>query len=83
MKSIRMLTAVLTLTLFLFPAAFSQEKVDAGMVNRIWEEGVNRSKIMETLSYLTDVFGRLPRAKTTDIHDLLPANWKPQPANTS
>ena len=31
------------------------------MVNRIWEEGVNRSRVMETLSYLTDVIGpRIP-----------------------
>jgi len=41
--------------------AFAQEKVDRAAVNRIWEEGVNRSKIMETLSYLTDVIGpRIP-----------------------
>ena len=61
MKKNRLLTAVLALTLLLTPAAFAQEKVDAGMVNRIWEEGVNRSKVMETLSYLTDVIGpRIP-----------------------
>jgi hypothetical protein len=52
---------LLVLGIFLIPAAFGQEKVDAGMVNRIWEEGVNRSKVMETLSYLTDVIGpRIP-----------------------
>jgi hypothetical protein len=61
MKRRSLLAVLLTLLLFLIPAAFSQEKVDAGMVNRIWEEGVNRSKIMETMSYLTDVFGpRIP-----------------------
>ena len=53
-----------SLSVLLIPASFAQEKqekVDAGMVNRIWEEGVNRSKIMETLSYLTDVIGpRIP-----------------------
>jgi len=27
--------------------------------------------------YLTDVLRRLPTAKTSDIQDLLPANWKP------
>jgi len=42
-----------------------------------------RRRGINPLEYLTDVFGRLPRAKTTDIHDLLPANWKPKPANTS
>src|SRR4030067_826097 len=61
MKSNRLLTAALALSVFLIPVAFSQEKVDVGMVNRIWEEGINRSKIMETLSYLTDVIGpRIP-----------------------
>ncbi|OGD09690.1 MAG: hypothetical protein A2Y86_03195 [Candidatus Aminicenantes bacterium RBG_13_62_12] len=61
MKRNRLLTAALALSLLLIPVAFSQEKVDVGMVNRIWEEGVNRSKIMETLSYLTDVIGpRIP-----------------------
>ena len=61
MKRCRLLMAVLALTALLIPAAFSQEKVDAGMVNRIWEEGINRSRIMETLSYLTDVIGpRIP-----------------------
>src|SRR4030042_198153 len=61
MKKSRLLTAVLALTVLLIPASFSQEKVDVGMVNRIWEEGVNRSKIMETLRYLTDVIGpRIP-----------------------
>ena len=61
MKKRHLLTVLLVVGLFLIPAAFSQEKVDVGMVNRIWEEGVNRSKIMETMSYLTDVIGpRIP-----------------------
>lgn len=29
--------------------------------------------------YVTDVLRRLPTAKTSDIHDLMPANWKPRP----
>jgi len=33
--------------------------------------------------YLTDVLARLPAAKTTDIPNLLPANWKPKLTNTS
>ena len=41
-----------------------------------------RRRGINPLEYLTDVFARLPRAKTTDIHDLLPANWKPQPADS-
>jgi hypothetical protein len=28
-------------------------------------------------NYLTDVLRRLPTAKTSDIQDLMPANWKP------
>ncbi len=32
--------------------------------------------------YLTDVLARLPAARTSDIPNLLPANWKPQPNNT-
>jgi transposase len=33
--------------------------------------------------YLTAVLGRLPRAKTSDIKDLIPANWKPPSVDTS
>lgn len=33
--------------------------------------------------YLTDILARLPRTKITDIHELLPVNWKPLPPNTS
>lgn len=37
------------------------DAADVATVNRIWEEGVNRSRVMETLSYLTDVIGpRIP-----------------------
>jgi carboxypeptidase Q len=71
MKRNRLLAASLTLSLIFAlsalslllvpPASFAQEKVDTAMVNRIWEEEVNRSKLMETLSYLTDVIGpRIP-----------------------
>jgi carboxypeptidase Q len=61
MKTSRLLAVVLMLTVLLIPSSFAQEKVDVGMVNRVWEEAVNRSKVMETLSYLTDVIGpRIP-----------------------
>ncbi len=33
--------------------------------------------------YLTDVLARLPSTKITQIHDLLPAHWKPPSADTS
>jgi hypothetical protein len=35
MKRNRLFTAALALSVLLIPAAFSQEKVDVGMVNRI------------------------------------------------
>lgn len=37
--------------------AFSQEKIDLDMVKKIREEGLQRSKVMETAFYLTDVSG--------------------------
>ncbi|OGD18701.1 MAG: hypothetical protein A2W03_08920 [Candidatus Aminicenantes bacterium RBG_16_63_16] len=44
------------------PAPVSRpDKAEIATVNRIWEEGVNRSRLMESLSYLTDVIGpRIP-----------------------
>ena len=33
--------------------------------------------------YLTDVLGRLPTVTVNQIEPLLPANWKPRPADTS
>jgi transposase len=33
--------------------------------------------------YLTDVLGRLPSARTSNIQELLPANWKPRVVNSS
>ena len=33
--------------------------------------------------YLTDVLGRLPSTKITEIHELLPGQWKPLSANTT
>jgi len=46
------------LFVFAFSAAvFAQEKVDPAAVQRIREEGLNHSKVMETAFYLTDVAG--------------------------
>ncbi len=48
------------IALFLaFPivAQMPQEKVDLDAVYRIKAEGLNRSQVMETMSYLTDVYG--------------------------
>lgn len=38
-------------------SAFAQEPVDQAMVQKIREEGLNHSKVMETAFYLTDVSG--------------------------
>src|SRR5437764_13991760 len=34
-----------------------QERVDLDAIYRIKDEGLNRSQVMETVSYLTDVYG--------------------------
>jgi len=39
-----------------------------------------RRRGLNPQDYLTDVLRRLPTAKTSDIQDLLPANWKPPTA---
>lgn len=50
---------LLTLSLFLSSGfLFSQiEKIDTVMINKIKVEGLNNSKVMETMSWLTDVYG--------------------------
>ncbi len=45
------------LALAFAPALGAQEPIDWDMVNRIRGEGLGRSRVMETLSYLTDVIG--------------------------
>ena len=35
----------------------AQERIDTDALNRIRDEGFNRSKVMETASWLTDVYG--------------------------
>lgn len=54
----RKLTVYFLILTFVFvPAAFGQEKVDEQVIARIKAEGFQNSKIMETLGYVTDVFG--------------------------
>ncbi|MEK6612072.1 MAG: M20/M25/M40 family metallo-hydrolase [Gemmatimonadota bacterium] len=46
--------------------AMAQERVDLATVNKIRDEAMNRSQIMETMSWLTDVYGpRLTASPTT------------------
>ncbi|MCR6720800.1 MAG: M20/M25/M40 family metallo-hydrolase [Chitinophagaceae bacterium] len=64
--------------LFLLPAlliatiAMSQEKVDMEMMQKIREEGLNRSKVMDIAFYLTDVNG--PRLSNSPGYTRA-ANW--------
>jgi carboxypeptidase Q len=45
------------LFLQLLPAQMVQEKIDSAVIAQIRDEGMNRSQVMEFLSYLTDVYG--------------------------
>jgi hypothetical protein len=45
--------------------------------------GSCRRRGINPQQYLTDVLARLPSAKTRDIQDFVPENWKPPPADTS
>jgi carboxypeptidase Q len=53
----RKLLYVFLLTAGSMAAAFAQSEGDPVMLQRIREEGLNRSKVMETAFYLTDVSG--------------------------
>src|SRR5216110_1848148 len=57
MRAVR-LTAVALALLFGIPiTAQMQEKVDLDAIYKIKDEGLNHSQVMDTLSYLTDVYG--------------------------
>jgi hypothetical protein len=45
--------------------------------------GSCRRRGLNPQDYLTDVLGRLPAARTRDIRNLLPANWKPPTIDSS
>jgi transposase len=42
-----------------------------------------RQRGINPQDYLTDVLGRLPSMKASEVIDLVPARWKPKPPNTS
>src|SRR5215470_10722825 len=58
-KLLILLLAVFILASLAMPivAQISQEKIDLDAIYRIKDEGLNRSQVMETASYLTDVYG--------------------------
>ena len=45
------------LLLVVFCLALTEEKADLAAIYKIKDEGLNRSQVMEILSYMTDVFG--------------------------
>src|SRR6476620_3161296 len=53
-------------------AQIPQEKVDLDAIYKIKDEGLNRSQVMDTVSYLTDVYG--PRL-TGSPQVKAAANW--------
>lgn len=59
------------------PAAGWRSAIIYSILVSLRRRGINPQE------YLTDVLARLPTAKTRDIQDLLPANWKPPTVNSS
>jgi carboxypeptidase Q len=65
MTRIRFCLSIVLAILIVSMVAHSQvpppDAADVAMLNRIWQEGTNNSRVMEHLSWLTDVFGpRIP-----------------------
>ncbi|RYE16615.1 MAG: peptidase M28, partial [Sphingobacteriales bacterium] len=54
--NIKYLTLCLLLT-GIITTVFAQESVDTAIIKKIRNEGLNKSKVMETAFYLTDVSG--------------------------
>lgn len=48
---------VLVIGILFYSALLGQESIDLNVINQIKQEGFQNSKVMETLSYLTDVYG--------------------------
>ena len=51
------IAVIVLLALQLSPAQVVQEKIDSAAIAKIRDEGLNRSHVMEYLSYITDVYG--------------------------
>jgi len=49
--------AVLVLGLVALPAAQTVEKIDYGVIAQIRDEGLNRSQVMDHISWLSDIYG--------------------------
>lgn len=57
MKNIFTIVFLLLICMSLSAAQMAQEKVDSAAMAQIKDEGMNRSQVMELLSYLSDVYG--------------------------
>ena len=70
-KKLRTCKAAALIGLVMSPTLMAQvtaEKVDTAMVDKIKEEGLQRSQVMESISYLTDVHGpRLTGSPLTKV----------------
>src|ERR1043165_5032907 len=53
----RLYLRAIAITALAASAVLAQEKIDNDALSRIRDEGMNRSKVMETASWLTDVYG--------------------------
>lgn len=56
-RVVLLLIPVLLLSALATSAQGPQEKIDLATIEKIKEEGLKRSQVMDTLSYLTDVYG--------------------------
>ena len=70
-KKSRVYNAVVVLSVAMSPTLLAQapvEKIDTATIDKIKEEGLQRSQVMESISYLTDVHGpRLTGSPLTKI----------------
>ena len=57
MRAVRLIAVALALLFGVPITAQMQDKVDLDAIYKIKEEGLNRSQVMDILSYLTDVYG--------------------------
>ncbi len=66
------LSITLIAVVFLSGGAKAQETIDHVMVDKFRDEGLNRSQVMETASYMVDVFG--PRLSNSPAYNRA-AQW--------
>ena len=83
MTKSRLSSAIVLALLLVFPAVRAQvrpaDAADPAMLNRIWLEGTNNSRVMEHLSWITDVFGpRIPGSPAVSSRSA--ASPSPSPA---